>query len=193
MLHKWPRWFRASASSTIRLVTPWATPVSITTSGRVCSATHHTARHSELSPSAYQAYVSRPKAHPLAFNTAPMSSITSSSRRSSGHGQGAPSSLCRCSSQASSTANRGYFLRRCPRYHCRYSPGRARLTTTGLEANVRAKRMIFCRRVPLQATSADRLNGVCEHRQSLVDFGVGGGQGRQQLDHLVAGACGFHQ
>ena len=55
MLHRWPKSFCLSASSTIRLVTPCATPVSITTSGRVCSATHHAARHSELSPSAYQA------------------------------------------------------------------------------------------------------------------------------------------
>jgi hypothetical protein len=39
--------------------------------------------------------------------------------------------------------------------------------------------------------SADRLHGVCEERQSLVHLGVGNGQGRQQLDHLVIRACGF--
>jgi hypothetical protein len=51
----WPKSLVPSASSTIRLVTPCATPVSITISGRVCRATHQAARHSELSASAYQA------------------------------------------------------------------------------------------------------------------------------------------
>jgi hypothetical protein len=38
----------------MRLVTPWATPVSTTTSGRVCNTVHQTARLSETSASLYQ-------------------------------------------------------------------------------------------------------------------------------------------
>ena len=43
------------------------------------------------------------------------------------------------------------------------------------------------------AASADCLHGVREERQSLFDFAVAGSQRRQQLDHLILGACGFHQ
>jgi hypothetical protein len=79
---------------------------------------------------------------------------------------------------------------------CRISPSGARLSPTASTARVRARRMVSWRRVRLQASttaSADCLHGVREERQSLVDFGVAGSQGRQQLDHLVLGACGFHQ
>jgi len=65
-----------------------------------------------------------------------------------------PRSLCRCSSQASSAANSGYFPCPCNWYHWRISPGSARLTMTGSAANVRAKRTIFCGRVPFQVMTA---------------------------------------
>ena len=68
-----------------------------------------------------------------------------------------------CSSQASSAAKPGSSPRLCNWYHCRISPGRARLTTTGSAANVRTRRATFWRRFPLQAmapASADCLHGV---------------------------------
>jgi phenylacetate-CoA ligase len=40
--------------------------------------------------------------------------------------------------------------------------------------------------------SADRMHGVGEERQPLVDLRVGDGEGRQQFDHLVVRSCGFH-
>src|SRR6516164_11367286 len=46
MLQRCPRSLRLSASSTIRLVTPRATPVSTTTDGRRCSTVHQAARAS---------------------------------------------------------------------------------------------------------------------------------------------------
>ena len=54
MLHKCPVSFLVSASSTTRLLIPWATPVSITTEGRIWRAAHHIALHSSISASLYQ-------------------------------------------------------------------------------------------------------------------------------------------
>ena len=46
-----------SPSSTIRLLIPWATPVSITTEGWIWRTVHHIALHSSISASLYQPYV----------------------------------------------------------------------------------------------------------------------------------------
>src|SRR5271163_1972639 len=54
MLHRCPRSLADSASSAIRLLMPWATPVSIITSGWRWRAAHQIALHGSMSASLYQ-------------------------------------------------------------------------------------------------------------------------------------------
>ncbi len=54
MLHRCPRSLRFSPSRMTRLLTPWATPVSITASGLRWATVHQIIVHMSMSASLYQ-------------------------------------------------------------------------------------------------------------------------------------------
>jgi hypothetical protein len=109
ILQRCPRSLRLSASSTIRLVTPRATPT--TTDGRWCSTVHQTARASDISASLYSPYVWRPNRSPCVCSSDAMSRQSMSNFVRSGQGHGAPNHLWRRTSQLGSRLVGGLVLK----------------------------------------------------------------------------------